>query len=76
MTERNECFTAIVLVKMFSQWFFTKEKLTLKVLIVTIDAHWEGMGDVGSARYEHKGFKLQELINFRKFGTLRVNYHF
>ena len=26
--------------------------LTLKVLVVTIDAHWEGMGDVGSARYE------------------------
>ena len=26
--------------------------LTLKVLIATIDAQWEGMGDVGSARYE------------------------
>ena len=26
--------------------------LTLKVLVVTIDAQWEGMGDVGSARYE------------------------
>ena len=26
--------------------------LTLKVLVSTIDAHWEGMGDVGSARYE------------------------
>ena len=42
--------------------------LTLKVLVATIDAQWEGMGDVGSARYEpallppmpdHKGFKLQ-----------------
>ena len=42
--------------------------LTLKVLVETIDAQWEGMGDVGSARYEpallppmpdHKGFKLQ-----------------
>ena len=46
--------------------------LTLKVLVTTIDAQWEGMGDVGSARYEgevragttspmpdHKGFKLQ-----------------
>ena len=41
---------------------------TLKVLVTTIDAQWEGMGDVGSARYEpallppmpdHKGFKLQ-----------------
>ena len=27
-------------------------KLTLKVLVTTIDARWEGMGDVGSARYE------------------------
>ena len=27
-------------------------KLTLKVLVVTIDAQWEGMGDEGSARYE------------------------
>ena len=26
--------------------------LTLKVLVVTIDAQWEGMGDVGSAKYE------------------------
>ena len=26
--------------------------LTLKVLVVTIDAQWKGMGDVGSARYE------------------------
>ena len=26
--------------------------LTLKVLVVTIDAQWEGMGDVWSARYE------------------------
>ena len=27
-------------------------KLTLTVLVVTIDAQWEGMGDVWSARYE------------------------
>ena len=27
-------------------------KLTLKVLVTTIDAQWEGMGDEGSARYE------------------------
>ena len=55
--------------------------LTLKVLVVTIDAQWEGMGDVGSARYEpallpslpdHKDFKLQQLVNFQKFSTLRV----
>ena len=26
--------------------------LTLKVLVTTIDAQWEGMGDVESARYE------------------------
>ena len=26
--------------------------LTLTVLGMTIDAQWEGMGDVGSARYE------------------------
>ena len=26
--------------------------LTLKVLVVTIDAQWERMGDVGSAKYE------------------------
>ena len=26
--------------------------LTLKVLVAAIDAEWEGMGDVGSARYE------------------------
>ena len=26
--------------------------LTLKVLVATIDAQWEGMGDVGSARHE------------------------
>ena len=26
--------------------------LTLKVLVMTIDAQWEGMRDVGSARYE------------------------
>ena len=26
--------------------------LTLKVLVTTIDAQWDWMGDVGSARYE------------------------
>ena len=26
--------------------------LTLKVLVATIDTQWEGMGDVGLARYE------------------------
>ena len=31
---------------------YLSEALTLKVLVVTIDAQWEGMGDVESARYE------------------------
>ena len=31
---------------------FRHTELTLKVLVTTIDAQWEGMGDVGSARYE------------------------
>ena len=30
----------------------TEVLLTLKVLVTTINAQWEGMGDVGSARYE------------------------
>ena len=47
---------------------FSDTLLTLKVLVTTIDAQWEGMGDVGSARYEPallppcptiRGFKLQ-----------------
>ena len=34
----------------FSCGWFTLSKV--KVLVATIDAQWEGMGDVGSARYE------------------------
>ena len=30
----------------------SKVSLTLTVLVTAIDAQWEGMGDVGSARYE------------------------
>ena len=30
----------------------SRTKLTLKVLVATIDTQWEGMGDVGLARYE------------------------
>ena len=41
----NICIMAIFL-------FFDDTYLTLKVLVTTIDAQWEGMGDVGSARYE------------------------
>ena len=42
--------------------------LTLKVLVTTIDAQWDGMGDVGcgevragttSSMHDHNGFKLQ-----------------
>ena len=33
-------------------FYQTKCMLTLKVLVATIDAQWEGMGDVGSARYK------------------------
>ena len=28
------------------------QEIPFKVLVATIDAQWEGMGDVGSARYE------------------------
>ena len=31
---------------------FVVTTLTLKVLVTTINAQWEGMGDVGSARYK------------------------
>ena len=31
---------------------FCSFMLILRVLVATIDAQWEGMGDVGSARYE------------------------
>ena len=31
---------------------FSYTNLTLKVLVATIDAQWEGMGDVGSAGYK------------------------
>ena len=56
--------------------------LTLKVLVATIDAQWEGDGGcmVGEVRAgttslmpDHKGFKLELLVNFQKFSTLRVN---
>ena len=33
-------------------WQTSSFFLTLTVLVTTIDAQWEGMGDVGSARYE------------------------
>ena len=36
----------------FPGFLLQRKGLTLKVLVATIDAQWEGMGDVGSARYE------------------------
>ena len=58
--------------------------LTLKVLVATIDAQFGGDGGcrVGKVRAgttspmpDHKGFKLQELVNFQKFSTLRVKQY-
>ena len=43
----HRLYSAETQVKAFGEIF-----LTLKVLVATIDAQWEGMGDVGSARYE------------------------
>ena len=37
-------------------------KLTLKVLVTTIDAQWEGTGDVGLARYEPALLPLRPTI--------------
>ena len=42
----------MVLIKHAELNFVAHDDLTLKVLATTIDAQWEGMGDVGSARYE------------------------
>ena len=35
-----------------AEWYDHTPHLTLTVLVATTDAQWEGMGDVGSARYE------------------------
>ena len=40
------------LIGVSSNSFCFFKKLTIKVLVTTIDAQWDGMGDVGSARYE------------------------
>ena len=57
--------------------------LTPKVLVTAIDAQWEGMGDVGLARYELALLPPCPTIRvlsystvtskFQKFSTLRVN---
>ena len=53
--------------------------LTLTVLVATIDSQWEGMGDVGSARYEPALLPpcptIRVLATVAKFITLRVNIH-
>ena len=43
--------------------------LTLKVLVATIDAQWEGMGDVGSARYEPHYFPPYPTIRVKATGS-------
>ena len=56
--------------QMISDFFLLYQQvLTLKVLVTTIDAQWEGMGDgcrvsevragTTSPMPDHKGFKLQ-----------------
>ena len=64
---------------------FSCSLLILTVHVTTIDVQWEGMGGcrVGEVRAgttspmpDHKGFKLQSLVNFQKFSTLRVNTPF
>ena len=41
------CLLTIIRITVYCQGI-----LTLEVLVATIVAQWEGMGDVGSARYE------------------------
>ena len=38
---------SFLFIQLYDEFF-----LTNTVLVATIDAQWEGMGDVGSARYE------------------------
>ena len=41
-----------VLCNILLEILVVSRNLTLKVLVATIDAQWEGIGDVGLARYE------------------------
>ena len=66
--ERNSCYPASNLLLFLDCYFNTPSSggrlqlvacwltgpglLSLTVLVATIDVQWEGMGDVGSARYE------------------------
>ena len=46
-----------------------QSKLTLKVLVMTIDAQWEGMGDVGLARYEPALLPPSPTISFLSYSS-------
>ena len=50
-TSLGQIYMQTVVGQSHDKMFYT-EALTLKVLVKTIDAQWEGMGDVGLARYE------------------------
>ena len=74
----------MVTLNLFDEFIVGLYRLTLTVLVTTIDAQWEGMGDVGSARYEPalippcptiRVSSYSKLVNFQKFSTLRVNVH-
>ena len=56
MTDRIENYhrplRRSVMLKIINNKLINVLQLTLTVLVTTIDAQWEGMGDVGSARYE------------------------
>ena len=45
-------FQKLIYLQLFTDCLMKIAPLTPKVLVTTIDAQWEGMGDVGSARYE------------------------
>ena len=44
------CLELLMAALVFAWYWYSV--LTLEVLVTTIDAQWEGMGDAGSARYE------------------------
>ena len=50
--ERSIAISPVTLCPLSIICWSHRKDLTLKVLVATIDAQWEGMGDVGSARYE------------------------
>ena len=63
---RDSLFSYLSCTTCSKHWWINPMIDTLKVLVTTIDAQWEGMGNVGLARHEpallppmpdHKGFK-------------------